>query len=177
MRLPSRKLSPRFVGPFTIVEQVNPVTYKLQLPSHYRIHPTFHVSLLKPYHDPVLPSTEPDHEEEPPPPLLLEEGAVYAVKEILRSRRRGGQLEYLVDWEGYGPEERTWVPRADILDPSLMVEFHESHPEFPAPRGRGRPPRRRRCRPSGAGPGEGGTVMDWSGSHDPHSRRSPSPDF
>ncbi|KAL0161491.1 hypothetical protein M9458_045216, partial [Cirrhinus mrigala] len=45
LRLPSQKLSPRFVGPFTILEQVNPITFKLQLPPQYRIHPTFHVSL------------------------------------------------------------------------------------------------------------------------------------
>ncbi|KAL0146914.1 hypothetical protein M9458_057853, partial [Cirrhinus mrigala] len=160
LRLPSRKLSPRFVGPFTILEQVNPVTFKLQLPPQYRIHPTFHVSLLKPFHPPLIPSTEPGHEEEPPPPLLLEDGSIYSVKEILQSRRRGGQLQYLVDWEGYGPEERSWVPRADILDPTLLEDFHTSHPEFPAPRGRGRPPRRRRSRPSGAGPGEGGNVTD-----------------
>ncbi|KAL1279190.1 hypothetical protein QQF64_025863 [Cirrhinus molitorella] len=70
---------------------------------------------------------KPGHEEEPPPPLMLEEGSIYAVKEILRSRRRGGQLEYLVDWEGYGPEERSWVSRSDILDPTLMEEFHSNH--------------------------------------------------
>ncbi|KAL0173002.1 hypothetical protein M9458_033313, partial [Cirrhinus mrigala] len=104
LRLPRRKLSPKFVGPFTIVEQINPVTYRLQLPPHYRIHPTFHVSLLKPFHDPLLVSTEPG-EEEPPPPIVVEEGTIYKVKEILDSRRRGGKLEYLLDWEGYGPEE------------------------------------------------------------------------
>ncbi|KAK3546079.1 hypothetical protein QTP70_020616, partial [Hemibagrus guttatus] len=157
LRLPSRKLSPRFIGPFTILKQVNPVTYKLQLPRGYRIHPTFHVSLLKPHHPSVLPSTEPgeDAAEPPPPPLLLDDGTAYGVKEILDSRRRGGRLEYLVDWEGYGPEERSWVPRDDVLDPDLLTSFHATHPHRPAPRGRGRPPRRRGPRPSGAGREEG----------------------
>ncbi|KAL0170112.1 hypothetical protein M9458_034708, partial [Cirrhinus mrigala] len=122
LRLPCKKLSPRFVGPFIIVEQINPVTYRLQLPSHYRIHPTFHVSLLKPCYDPLVPPTEPG-EEEPPPPMVVEEGTIYKVKEILDSRRRGGQLQYLLDWEGYGPEERSWVPREDVLDDIVL------HPE------------------------------------------------
>ncbi len=174
LRLPCRKLSPRFVGPFTILEQINPVTYKLQLPPHYRIHPTFHVLLLKLFSPSVSP--EPGQTEEHPLPLLQDEGTIYRVKDILESRRLGGKLEYLVDWEGYGPEERSWVPREDILDPTLLEEFHSTHPDRPAPRGRGRPPQRR-GRPSGAGRGEGGTVTERPGSPLRQSLRSDSPEF
>ncbi|KAK3560904.1 hypothetical protein QTP86_022882 [Hemibagrus guttatus] len=48
LKLRCRKLSPKFIGPFEIVRQVNPVCYRLRLPASYHICPTFHVSLLKP---------------------------------------------------------------------------------------------------------------------------------
>ena len=42
------KLSPRFVGPFKILERVGQVAYKLDLPQELsNVHPTFHVSNLK----------------------------------------------------------------------------------------------------------------------------------
>ncbi|KAI2657297.1 Transposon Tf2-9 polyprotein [Labeo rohita] len=158
------------------LRQINPVTYQLQLPPHYRIHPTFHVSLLKPAtNSPLPPSTESGGTEVPPPPEILEDPSVYRVQEILDSRRRGGQIEYLVDWEGYGPEERSWIPRKDILDPTLLSEFHQQHPERPAPRPRGR----RRIRASGAARGGGGTVRNTSGPPDSFTTptRSQSPAF
>ena len=41
------KLSPRYVGPFVIIERVGEVVYKLELPEElHGIHPTFHVSNL-----------------------------------------------------------------------------------------------------------------------------------
>ncbi|KAK3555967.1 hypothetical protein QTP86_029930, partial [Hemibagrus guttatus] len=86
--LPSWKLSPRYVGPFKILRQINEVTYQLELPANYRVSPSFHVSLLKPVH-----------------PLDIDGTPAYAIKELLDSRRRGGQLQYLVNWEGYGPME------------------------------------------------------------------------
>nr|GEZ83610.1 retrotransposon protein, putative, Ty3-gypsy subclass [Tanacetum cinerariifolium] len=42
------KLSPRYVGPFDIVEQIGPVAYRLRLPQDLvGVHDTFHVSNLK----------------------------------------------------------------------------------------------------------------------------------
>jgi hypothetical protein len=44
------KLSPRFVGPFEIVERKGPVAYRLAFPdSLRRLHNVFHVSILRHY--------------------------------------------------------------------------------------------------------------------------------
>ncbi|KAI2644583.1 Transposon Tf2-11 polyprotein [Labeo rohita] len=87
---------------------------------------------------------------------VLDQPSIYTVHKILDSQRRGGHLEYLVDWEGYGPEERSWVPQDDILDPTLLLDFHRSHLDRPAPRGLCRP--RHHVRALGAALGGGGSV-------------------
>ena len=41
------KLQRRFVGPFQIIETIGQQAYRLSLPEDWKIHPVFHVSLLK----------------------------------------------------------------------------------------------------------------------------------
>ena len=46
----SRKLSPRFIGPFEILERVGIVAYRLALPPIMSsVHKVFHVSMLRKY--------------------------------------------------------------------------------------------------------------------------------
>ena len=46
---PTRKLSPKYIGPYKIIAEISKTAYKLELPANLKIHPVFHVSLLKPY--------------------------------------------------------------------------------------------------------------------------------
>jgi hypothetical protein len=75
----SRKLLPNWIGPFEVVQVVEPVAYKLKLNPAWRIHPVFHVLLLKLYRE--------DGREQPPPPPLEMEGALeYEVESMIDHR-------------------------------------------------------------------------------------------
>ena len=95
------------------------------------MHPVFHVSLL----EPAPRDQDPQRVQPPPPPEIIDNEEFYTVKEILDSRIHRRKLQYFVDWEGYGINERSWEPASQItIDaPEAIAEFHEHYPNKPGP--------------------------------------------
>ena len=45
----------------------------------------------------------------------------FQVDRILDKRVKNSKTEYLLSWKGYGPEENTWEPKANLNCPKLMA--------------------------------------------------------
>jgi len=132
--VPCVKLGPRFVGPYTVEEKVGNVSYRLALPGEMRVHPVFHVELLRGYKGPDFV---------PPPAIECEDGSVrWNIETILDQRGLGSRRQMLVRWEGYGPDRDTWEPREMLLEdaPEAVREFDQRncHAEPRAARSRSR---------------------------------------
>lgn len=82
------------------------------------------MSMLKPY-----VSRKGDDLTRPPlQPIVLEDGSVeFFVERVLmhRETRKGRRIlrEFLVKWEGYGPEHNSWEPEANLLDNDYYLEY------------------------------------------------------
>ena len=124
-RRPSRKLNPRFIGPYRIVKMVSPVAFKLELPPKMKIHPVFHVSLLRKYQQ--NPEEFSERHQPPPPPVVIGDQQEYEVERILDKRTRRRRIEYLVKWAGYELHDATWEPIDNLENAQDAVrDFEDS---------------------------------------------------
>ena len=102
------KLSPRFIGPFEILERVGTVAYQLALlPSMSSVHEVFHVSMLRRY------TPDPTHvvdwgEIKVDTDGTFEEGPVCIMDSRDQVLRRKTVKLVSVLWQHRGVEESTW---------------------------------------------------------------------
>ena len=118
------KFMSKFAGPFPIVERMFKDVYKLELPPEIKVHPTFHVSLLKPFKEDTIWTGR--KQVIRPPPDLVGDHLEYEVEGILKCRnhKRKGK-EYLVKWRGFHEKESTWVAAKDMVNAKEVVKRFE----------------------------------------------------
>ncbi|XP_019194156.1 PREDICTED: uncharacterized protein LOC109188097 [Ipomoea nil] len=118
------KLSPRFIGPYEILERVGSLAYRLALPMELEsVHNVFHVSQLKRYvHDPahVLPPEVIPIDED----LSYEERPLRILDFKTRETRRKSVKMVKVWWTHHGIEEATWELESTMREryPELFVK-------------------------------------------------------
>lgn len=112
-------MAPKFFGPYQVLQRVGPVAYKLNLPEGSRIHPVFHVSLLKKKlgMGAVVQTTLPLTDEQGQ--LQLEPLAILDRKLVKKNNRPHSMV--LVQWANSIPEDATWESWYDI---------HQRFPNF-----------------------------------------------
>ena len=124
LNYPHRKLAPKREGPFKIIKVLGPVTYRLQLPKTWKMHPVFHATLLTPFrtteeHGPSYPR---------PPPDLVEQEPEYEVEAITNHRLRYHRRQYLIAWKGYPASENTWEPESALKNAqTILANYKKRH--------------------------------------------------
>lgn len=115
------KLSPRYFGPFQVLKKIGKVAYHLNLPPNSRLHPVFHVSLLKKRLGQattstiVLPPIGDDGVVSPEPVAILD-------RRLIKYKGKPA-TEVLVQWSNSFQEDATWV-----LYQTLRNQFPQFEP-------------------------------------------------
>ena len=96
-----------WLGPFKVLDKVGPVNYTLDIPEHYRIHRTLHVSMLRLAYGNGSGKRR-------PPIIMIEGQEEFELEEILthrplRKTKGDSGISYLVKWLGYGPAYNSWA--------------------------------------------------------------------
>jgi hypothetical protein len=112
------RLSPKYYGPYKMLQKIGATAYKLELPASSRVHLIFHVSCLKKViGDKISVQTKlPELDEEGK--IILELEAITNTRN--RQLRNSSISEYLNKWRKLPVEDSTWDDES----------FIQKHPEL-----------------------------------------------
>jgi hypothetical protein len=112
------KLSPKYYGPYKVLQKIGTMAYKLELPASSRVHPVFHVSCLKKVIGNKIPIQTIFLELDEEGKIILEPEAITDTR--IRQLRNRSISEYLIKWRKLSAEDSTWEDES----------FIQKHPEL-----------------------------------------------
>jgi hypothetical protein len=119
----SRKLLPRFIGPFPVTKVINNVAYRIHLPVGLRCHNVFHVNLLEKYIEGVTKTPL-------PLPEVIDDTPEWEVEKILEHKTTGKQRHkktwYLIRWKGFDATYDTWEPEKNLTNCSQLLQEYKT---------------------------------------------------
>ena len=118
------KLSPKYIGPYEILERIGKVAYRLALPMDlHRVHNVFHVSQLRKYVPDKSHVLQPETIELDQS-LTFEERPVKILDSKVRSTRTKDVKIVKVLWSNQESEEATWEAEEEMRKkyPELFPE-------------------------------------------------------
>ncbi|CAO1622711.1 unnamed protein product [Sympodiomycopsis kandeliae] len=121
----TRKLQPKYHGPYKIIDKVSDTAYTLDFPPSLKIHNTVNVEYLMPYK--TSPEKFNGRTEVPPPPIEVNGEEEFRIDSIIAKRTRRNKDQYLVKWVGYPDEENTWLPQSEIEDTEAYENWLAQH--------------------------------------------------
>jgi hypothetical protein len=121
------KLVQRWIGPFEVLQKINPRTYRLRLNDKYPGFPIFNLDHMKLYKESqdgfgkrtVMPDTRD----------FRSESEEYEVEKIVGKKydKRRKQDIWLVRWKIFGPQFNTWQTKKDLRNaPEMMCAFEQA---------------------------------------------------
>ncbi|XP_021768557.1 uncharacterized protein LOC110732878 [Chenopodium quinoa] len=112
----------KYEGPFPIIRKVGKVSYNLELPPKLKIHPVFHVSMLKPYHADLEDQTRGKSQRAPTAVVASFERDIESIetKRVIRRRGVPSYNEYFLSNAGLRAEY--WSSsNLQLKEPELTV--------------------------------------------------------
>jgi len=116
-----KKLAPKHVDLFEILERTGSVNYRLKLLPHWKMHPIFHIHLLWPTQE----NTQYGRFSQRSPPKIIAGEEEWKVEDIIDSRNKNGVKEFLIYWKGYPETERTWKLETNITNAKQLLKTYK----------------------------------------------------